>query len=141
VARVYLPSSEKPKKGEAPEEAEPVTGRVYLPPSQSPRAAAKAAKAAAKAEAKARAEAEAAPRRPRRRPRPATSLPPDPTPSTVGDQPRRQAGGRAGRERHPRGVGRVRPHVEGAGDGDLVDEDGKPLGRDALREKYGTPAE
>jgi hypothetical protein len=31
--------------------------------------------------------------------------------------------------------------VKGASDEDLVDEDGKPLKRDALVEKYGTPAE
>lgn len=31
--------------------------------------------------------------------------------------------------------------TRGATDEDLVDADGKPLGRDALREKYATPAE
>lgn len=30
--------------------------------------------------------------------------------------------------------------LKGATDEDLVDEDGKDLGRDVLREKYGTPA-
>lgn len=31
--------------------------------------------------------------------------------------------------------------VKGASAGDLVDSDGEPLSRDAIREKYGTPAD
>lgn len=31
--------------------------------------------------------------------------------------------------------------VKGATNADLLDEDGKPLGRDALRDKFGTPPE
>lgn len=31
--------------------------------------------------------------------------------------------------------------LKGATDEDLVDEDGKPLGRDVLREKFGAPSE
>lgn len=141
MARVYLPESSKPKKDEAPVEVEPVTGRVYLPPSQSPRAAAKAAKAAAKAEAKARAEAEVAAEEAKAKAA-AGKTPPAPTstPSTVGDQPdvkpEDEPAGNASRD----AWAEYARTSKGASDADLVDEDGNDLGRDALREKFGTPA-
>jgi membrane protein involved in colicin uptake len=142
MGRVYLPSSEKPKKDEAPVEAGPVTGRVYLPPSQSPRAAAKEAKAAAKAEARAKAAAEAAVEEAKAKAAAGVVEPaPDPTPATVGDQPDvkpdDEPAGNASRD----AWAEYARTSKGAGDSGLVDEDGNDLGRDALREKYGTPSE
>jgi hypothetical protein len=118
MARVYVPESSKPKKDETAEEAAPVTGRVYLPASRSPKAAAKEAKAAARAEAKARAEAEAAAEDAKAKAAAGEPEPtPTPTPSTLSDEsgaapPAKPEDEPAANADH-RGLGRVRPDPEG----------------------------
>jgi membrane protein involved in colicin uptake len=146
MARFYRPESSAPKKDETSVEAAPVTGRVYLPPSQSPKAAAKEAKAAARAEAKARAEAEAAAEEAKAK---AAAGEPEPTPtstpSTLGDES--GAAAPAKPEDEPAANATTEAWAEyartrkGASPDDLLDGDGQPLGRNALREKYGTPSQ
>jgi membrane protein involved in colicin uptake len=146
MARVYVPESSKPKKDETAEEAAPVTGRVYLPASRSPKAAAKEAKAAARAEAKARAEAEAAAEDAKAKAAAGEPEPtPTPTPSTLSDES--GAAPPAKPEDEPAANATTEAWAEyartrkGASPDDLLDSDGQPLGRNALREKYGTPSQ
>jgi colicin import membrane protein len=146
MARVYLPESSKPKRDEVPEEVAPVTGRVYLPSSVSPKQAAKQAAKDAKAEAKARAEAEAAAEEAKAKAAAGEpEAPPTPTPSTLSDES--GAGAPAKPEDEPAANATTEAWAEyartkkGASPDDLLDGDGQPLGRNALREKYGTPSQ
>jgi len=145
VGRLYVASSEPPEETDVVE-AEPVTGRVYLPPSVSPKQAAKQAAKEAKAEAKARAEAEAAAEEAKAKAAAGEPVePPTPTPSTLGDES--GAAPAVKPEDEPAANATTEAWAEyartkmGASPDDLLDADGQPLGRNALREKYGTPSQ
>jgi hypothetical protein len=146
MARVYLPESSKPKRTRTPEEVAPVTGRVYLPSVGVAEAGGEAGCKAAKAEAK-------APGRGGGRGRGGQGegcrggarATPTPTPSTLSDESgaARRPSRRTSRPANAttEAWAEYARTKKGASPDDLLDGDGQPLGRNALREKYGTPSQ